>query len=187
MRSPSQRMEALSRQFSVEIGEGEIDFANTGIEGLKETLLEKIRKAYHNKESEFGPEVMRRIEKIVLLQVVDAQWKDHLLAMDHLKEGIGLRGYGQKDPLIEYKREGFDLFNDMAVRIKADAVERLFKIQLVKEEPAPQRRPVMPQAMRLNRGEASTPKPVQKSAKKVGRNDPCPCGSGKKYKKCCGA
>lgn len=179
--------EALSRQFSVEIGEGGGDFANTGIEGFKETLLEKIRKAYSHKESEFGPEVMRRIEKIVLLQVVDTQWKDHLLAMDHLKEGIGLRGYGQKDPLIEYKREGFDLFNDMAARIKADTVERLFKIQLVKEEPAPQRRPVMPQAMRLNRGEASAPKPAQKSAKKVGRNDPCPCGSGKKYKKCCGA
>jgi len=179
--------EALSRQFSIEIGEGEFDFSTIGIDGLKETLLERIHKAYNNKEIEFGSEVMRRIEKVVLLQVVDTQWKDHLLIMDHLKEGIGLRGYGQKDPLIEYKREAFDLFNDMVARIKAEVVERLFKIQLVKEEPVPHRRPVMPQAIRLNRGEVSTPRVPQKSAKKVGRNDPCPCGSGKKYKKCCGA
>ncbi len=178
--------EALSRQFSVEVRDGEIDFTNTGSEGLKETLLENIRKVYNNKEAEFGEEMMRRIEKILLLQVVDTQWKDHLLAMDHLKEGIGLRGYGQKDPLIEYKREGFEMFNDMINRIKSDTVERLFKIQMVKEEPVPLRRPVMPRAMRLNRGESSAAKPVQRSAKKVGRNDPCPCGSGKKYKKCCG-
>lgn len=178
--------ETLLRQFSVEIRDGEIDFGNTGVEGLKEMLLERIRKTYNNKESEFTPEVMRRIERILLLQVVDTQWKDHLLAMDHLKEGIGLRGYGQKDPLIEYKREGFEMFNDMINRIKSETVERLLKIQLVKEEPVPVRRPVMPQAISLNRGESSVPKPVQKSVKKVGRNDPCPCGSGKKYKKCCG-
>src|SRR3990170_4376008 len=179
--------EAFSRMFSVGIHEGEIDFANIGLEGLREALLEKVRKAYSDKEVEFGSEVMRRIEKVVLLQVVDTQWKDHLLAMDHLKEGIGLRGYGQKDPLVEYKREGFEMFSDMITRIKSEAVERLFKIQLVKEDPIPQRRPVMPQSIRLNRGESSAPKPVQKSEKKVGRNDPCPCGSGKKHKKCCGA
>ncbi|MBI5407195.1 MAG: preprotein translocase subunit SecA [Nitrospirae bacterium] len=179
--------EAFSRVFSVGINEGEIDVANIGLEGLREVLLEKVRKAYRDKEGEFGSEVMRRIEKVVLLQVVDTQWKDHLLAMDHLKEGIGLRGYGQKDPLIEYKREGFEMFNDMITRIKSDTVERLFKIQLVKEDAVPQRRPVMPQSIRLNRGESSAPRPVQKSEKKVGRNDPCPCGSGKKYKKCCGA
>lgn len=180
--------EALSRQFSIEIMDGEIDFITIGVEGLKEILLEKIKKVYSGKENEFGPEMMRRIEKFILLQVVDTQWKDHLLAMDHLKEGIGLRGYGQKDPLIEYKREGFDMFSEMIGRIKSDAVERLFKIQIVKEEHAPQRRPVMPQAMRLNRGESpAVHKPVQRSEKKVGRNDPCPCGSGKKYKKCCGA
>ena len=179
--------EAFSRMFSVGIHEGEIDFANIGLEGLREALLEKVRKAYSDKEVEFGSEVMRRIEKVVLLQVVDTQWKDHLLAMDHLKEGIGLRGYGQKDPLVEYKREGFEMFSDMITRIKSEAVERLFKIQLVKEDPIPQRRPVMPQSIRLNRGESSAPRPVQKSEKKVGRNDPCPCGSGKKHKKCCGA
>jgi len=179
--------EAFSRMFSVGIHEGEIDFANIGLEGLREALLEKVRKAYSDKEGEFGSEVMRRIEKVVLLQVVDTQWKDHLLAMDHLKEGIGLRGYGQKDPLVEYKREGFEMFSDMITRIKSEAVERLFKIQLVKEDPIPQRRPVMPQSIRLNRGESSAPRPVQKSEQKVGRNDPCPCGSGKKYKKCHGA
>ncbi|MBI5038520.1 MAG: preprotein translocase subunit SecA [Nitrospirae bacterium] len=179
--------EAFSRVFSAEINEGEIDFVNIGLEGLREVLLEKVRKAYNDKEGEFGSEIMRRIEKVVLLQVVDTQWKDHLLAMDHLKEGIGLRGYGQKDPLIEYKREGFEMFNDMITRIKSEAVERLLKIQVVKEDPIPQRRPVMPQSIRLNRGESSAPRPVQKSEQKVGRNDPCPCGSGKKYKKCHGA
>jgi len=179
--------EAFSRVFSAEINEGEIDFVNIGLEGLREVLLEKVRKAYNDKEGEFGSEIMKRIEKVVLLQVVDTQWKDHLLAMDHLKEGIGLRGYGQKDPLIEYKREGFEMFNDMITRIKSEAVERLLKIQVVKEDPIPQRRPVMPQSIRLNRGESSAPRPVQKSEQKVGRNDPCPCGSGKKYKKCHGA
>ncbi|MBI5198975.1 MAG: SEC-C domain-containing protein, partial [Nitrospirae bacterium] len=177
--------ETLSRQLSIETRDGEIDLNNIGIEGLKEALLENSRKAYNHKENEFGTEMMRRIEKIVLLQVVDTHWKDHLLAMDHLKEGIGLRGYGQKDPLTEYKMEGFEMFNEMTKTIRSDAVERLFKIQLVKEEPVPQQRPIMPQAMRLNRGESSAAKPVQKSVKKVGRNDPCPCGSGKKYKKCC--
>ena len=179
--------EAFSRLFSVELKDGEIDLANIGIEGLKETLLENIRKAYNNKENEIGTDSMRRLDKFVLLSVVDMQWKDHLLAMDHLKEGIGLRGYGQKDPLIEYKREGFEMFSEMIGRIKSDTVERLFKIQVVKEEPVPQRQPVMPRAIRLNRGEATASKPVQNSEKKVGRNDPCPCGSGKKYKKCCGS
>ncbi|MBI5756359.1 MAG: preprotein translocase subunit SecA [Nitrospirae bacterium] len=178
--------EALLRQFSLAIHDGEIDFNNTGVEGLKETLMEKIRKAYDGKESEFGSEIMRQIERVVLLQVVDTHWKDHLLTMDYLKEGIGLRGYGQKDPLIEYKREGFEMFNDMISRIKSDTVERLFKVQLVKEEPVQQRRPPTPQRMSLNRGEPSQQKPAQRSDKKVGRNDPCPCGSGKKYKKCCG-
>ena len=179
--------ESLARQFSLNIKEEDIDFSSIGVEGLRETLLEKVQNVYKNKESEFTPDVMRRVEKILFLQVVDALWKDHLLAMDHLKEGIGLRGYGQKDPLNEYKLEGFEMFNSMIKQIKTDTIERLFKIQLVKEEPAPQRVPVMPRAIRMNRGEVPQAKPVQKNATKVGRNDPCPCGSGKKYKKCCGA
>jgi preprotein translocase subunit SecA len=178
--------EALLRQFSLTIHDGEIDFNNTGVEGLKETLIEKTRKAYDGKEGEFGSEIMRQIERMVLLQVVDTHWKDHLLTMDHLKEGIGLRGYGQKDPLIEYKREGFEMFNDMISRIKSDTVERLFKVQLVKEEPVQQRRPPPPPRRGHNRGEQNKHKTAPRRGKKVGRNDPCPCGSGKKYKKCCG-
>src|SRR3990172_7119256 len=224
--------EALTRQFSLEISDGEIDFLHTGIEGLKDILLEKLLKEYADKEAGFTSEVMRQVEKVVLLQVVDTHWKDHLLSMDHLKEGIGLRGYGQKDPLIEYKREGFDMFNDMINRIKSDAVERVFKIQLVRQpepahhghqhhqpheqqqhqpgqqtqsqesqmqqQPQPQqaqvRPPVLnpmqvmrPQRMQLNRGVPPPPSNTIHKAEKVGRNDPCTCGSGKKYKKCHGA
>ena len=125
--------EALSRQFSLVINDGEIDFLHTGVEGLKDILLEKLRKVYSDKESEFTSDIMRQVERVVLLQVVDTHWKDHLLSMDHLKEGIGLRGYGQKDPLVEYKREGFDMFNDMINRIKSDTVDRIFKIQIVRQ------------------------------------------------------
>jgi len=136
----------------------------------------------------------------VMLQVIDSQWKDHLLSMDHLKEGIGLRGYGQRDPLTEYKREAFDLFQEMVERVKATVVEWLFKIQIGRAEqgaetPAP---PTLPGGRRSpwadareSRGEsvevASAARPAVRDAsgQKVGRNDPCPCGSGKKYKKCC--
>ncbi|MCC6543203.1 MAG: preprotein translocase subunit SecA [Nitrospirae bacterium] len=225
--------DALTRQFALEINDSEIDFLHTGIEGLKDILLEKLRKEYADKESEFSNEVMRQVEKVVLLQVVDTHWKDHLLSMDHLKEGIGLRGYGQKDPLIEYKREGFDMFNDMINRIKADAVERVFKIQIVRQpEPVhhdhkhhqphvqqqsqhhqpneqtqsqPQQmnqppqptqvRPaaispslvMRPQRMQLSRGIPPPQSTTVHKGEKVGRNDPCTCGSGKKFKKCHGA
>ena len=225
--------DALSRQFALEISDSEIDFLHTGVEGLKDILLEKLRKEYADKEAGFTSEVMRQVEKVVLLQVVDTLWKDHLLSMDHLKEGIGLRGYGQKDPLIEYKREGFDMFNDMINRIKSDAVERVFKIQLVRQQEPPhqhhqhhqpeqpqqdqqhelpqhlQRQPqkpaqpqqaqqvrppvlnpmqvMRPQRMQLNRGVPPPPSNTIHKSEKVGRNDPCTCGSGKKYKKCHGA
>jgi preprotein translocase subunit SecA len=129
---------------------------------------------------------------MVMLQVIDHHWKDHLLSMDHLRDGIGLRGYGQKDPLVEYKREGFELFAAMMSRIKGDAIDRLFHIQAVRtlEEPLMVRRPVTPPRLVLNHGEPddSRPRtPVHRSTEKVGRNAPCPCGSGKKYKKCHGA
>jgi preprotein translocase subunit SecA len=137
---------------------------------------------------------MRFLEKTFMLQVIDHHWKDHLLAMDHLRDGIGLRGYGQKDPLIEYKREGYDLFAGMMQRIKSDALERLFRVQAVRNEgPAPEAPPPpivsRPQpTLTLNRGEEpAAPQTVHRTDDKVGRNDPCPCGSGKKYKKCHGA
>ncbi len=156
-----------------------------GIEALREKLRESVLEAYQKKEEEVGPELLRYIERIIMLQVVDNQWKDHLLAMDHLKEGIGLRGYGQKDPLVEYKREAYEMFAEMTERIKSEVLTRVFKVQVRSEEEAEKisrksRRPVV-----YNRGNGESQRPVKKS-KKIGRNEPCPCGSGKKYKKCCG-
>jgi preprotein translocase subunit SecA len=127
---------------------------------------------------------MRYLEKVIMLQVIDSQWKDHLLGMDHLKEGIGLRGYGQKDPLVEYKKEAFDVFAEMTSRISTEIVTKLFKIQVQTKETI-RKEPVQQKPISYNRGEGSSVQTVRR-AKKVGRNDPCPCGSGRKFKKCCG-
>jgi len=157
------------------------------VDALREALSEEIKKRYAAKETEIGSEMMRYLEKVMVLQVVDSQWKDHLLAMDHLKEGIGLRGYGQRDPLVEYKKEGFDMFADMSGRISAEIVTRLFKIQIQRSEEAQVRASRTNVNLNYNRGEGGgVTQPVTKG-KKPGRNEPCPCGSGKKYKKCCGA
>jgi preprotein translocase subunit SecA len=145
-------------------------------------------KAYENKEHEIGAETFRYLEKMVLLQVVDSQWKDHLLSMDHLKEGVGLRGYGQRDPLVEYKKEAFDIFADLGGRVAAETVSRLMKIQIAREAEVQQKFAPRPSSMTYGRGsgtESAKPQTVIKD-KKIGRNDPCICGSGKKYKKCCG-
>jgi preprotein translocase subunit SecA len=126
-----------------------------------------------------------------MLRVIDTHWKDHLLTMDYLKEGIGLRGYGQKDPLVEYKREGYDLFVGLIERIKVDAVGHLFRIQAVRPDLAPPRpSPPRPAPTILSAPGLATPHapaPAVRDRERVGRNDPCPCGSGKKYKKCHGA
>jgi len=153
------------------------------LNSLRETLISEIRDAYERKESEIGSEMMRYLEKIILLQVVDTQWKDHLLAMDYLKEGIGLRGYGQRDPLVEYKKEAFDIFAEMTGRTSTEVVSRLFKIQIQKQETLSREQKQM--QLSYNRGEGAAVQTVRRG-KKVGRNEPCPCGSGKKYKKCCG-
>jgi len=118
------------------------------------------------------------LEKFISLHSLDTYWKEHLLNLDHLKEGIGLRGYGQKDPLREYQKESFELFLDMMERVTIDTIRKLFAIQPAKEEPT-YKEPVLI----MNPGNEQ---PLQKHNKKIGRNDPCPCGSGKKYKKCCG-
>ncbi len=188
--------EMMQGQFGLDMTQGKQDsgesLRDVGRDALLEDLKVQVRDAYDRKEKELGPELMRFLEKNFMLQVIDHHWKDHLLGMDHLRDGIGLRGYGQKDPLIEYKREGYDLFAGMMERIKSDTIERLFLVQAVREgersAPPP---PVVsrPQPkLTLNRGEepVSTPT-VHRSDDKVGRNDPCPCGSGKKYKKCHGA
>lgn len=152
---------------------------------LRNTVISEIKKSYENKEAEIGSDMMRYLEKVVMLQIIDNQWKDHLLAMDHIKEGIGLRGYGQRDPLVEYKKEAFNLFAEMTSRISNEVVGRLFKIQLQKRE-AVKREPLRQVRLNYNRGESQTSVQTVRKNKKVGRNDPCPCGSGKKFKKCCG-
>ena len=133
---------------------------------------------------------MRFHERMLMLQIVDAQWKDHLLAMDHLKEGIGLRGYGQRDPLIEYKKESFTLFEDLMNRIEDDGIRFLFLLQPVQQDKQAEqleKRRKRQQFITNNQGGGDRAKqPVKRGSPRIGRNDPCPCGSGKKFKKCCG-
>ena len=132
---------------------------------------------------------MRHVEKVIMLQVLDALWKDHLLGMDHLKEGIGLRGYAQKNPLTEYKKEGFDLFSNMMARIKEESTEYLFKVQVNNELEMEDEFVSKPQNVVEHRGNSNLlekPVTIRRDEDKVGRNDPCPCGSGKKYKRCHG-
>jgi preprotein translocase subunit SecA len=151
-------------------------------EGLLDNVLTRVRAFYENKEKKFGEDEMRSIERFFVLNSLDTFWKEHLLALDHLKEGIGLRGYAQKDPLREYQRESFDLFLDMLERVKYDTIQKIFAVQPAKEE-IEYKEPVM--NFNLG-GDGSLSGQQEKKDKKVGRNDPCPCGSGKKYKKCCG-
>jgi preprotein translocase subunit SecA len=191
--------EVMQAQFGLDITQGKQDggdsLRDVGRDALLEDLRSHVRDAYTRKERELSPDLMRFLEKTFMLQVIDHHWKDHLLGMDHLRDGIGLRGYGQKDPLIEYKREGFDLFAGMMERIKSDTLDRLFHVQAVRhegEQPATPSQPAIsrPQPkLTLNRGDepAAATVPVHRAENKVGRNDPCPCGSGKKYKKCHGA
>ncbi len=183
--------EALQGQFALDItqGRGSVaeHFKDVGRDALIEDIHQQVRLAYDHKEQELGSELMRYLEKMLLLQVIDHHWKDHLLGMDHLRDGIGLRGYGQKDPLIEYKREGFDMFSTMMDRIKSDVLERMFRVQAVRgEQPPPVQAPPPPRLV-LNRSDEPALQSAHRPADKVGRNDPCPCGSGKKYKKCHGA
>jgi preprotein translocase subunit SecA len=176
-----------------------IDFDRLSSEEIEDLVWEKLKAKYAGKEKQIGDEAMRTYERIIMLNIIDAQWKDHLLALDHLKQGIGLVGYGQKDPLVEYKKESFDLFQAMLDRIDTTTIRSLFNLQVVAEQ-APdelqRRRAARRSSMNFtgpNQGaaaggeEAGKVKTVVRSEPKVGRNDPCPCGSGKKYKKCHGA
>jgi preprotein translocase subunit SecA len=173
--------DALYGQFSIH---PEIEVKK--FEELRHDLLETIKHTYEKKEQEVGSETMRYLEKMMLLQVLDTQWKDHLLSMDHLKEGVGLRGYGQRDPLVEYKKEAFDIFGDLSGRVAAEVISRLLKIQVARQDTVAQKFAPRPSRMQYGRGgEDAKPQTVVKD-RKVGRNDPCICGSGKKYKKCCG-
>jgi len=178
-------------QFGLDLKTAGIDPLQMNHDQLLEKLIEKANARYAEKEGLFSGQTLRWLERHILLDIVDAQWKDHLLTLDHLKEGIGLRGYGQKDPLVEFKKEAFTLFEDMLDRIDTEAVRFLFLMQPAKpEEEAKQierrqRRAQQDLQFQTGPAQAEPPKPV-KAAAKIGRNDPCPCGSGKKYKKCHG-
>jgi len=155
-------------------------------ENFRDLLREQVREVFQARVESFGPELMDHLIKVIMLQTIDAQWKDHLLSIDHLKEGIGLRGYGQKDPKQEYKKEAYKLFIDMIARIRQELVEKIFWVQISREEDVEQmERRQRKQKLVFNLAGEDTPQQPIKSDK-VGRNDPCPCGSGKKYKKCCG-
>jgi len=217
-------------QFGIDIKAAGADPGSLSHDQLSNAAAEAVQKRYEEKEKQFGADLMRWLERRIILDVVDSQWKDHLLSLDHLKEGIGLRGYAQKDPIVEFKKEAFTLFEDMMARIDNETIRYLFHIQVQQGEQAPgarQPRPEPPRtppqsaaaavasaaarasepqhlpavAREIERrqqrqqkdlqyqtgpAQAEPPKPVRAGAK-VGRNDPCPCGSGKKYKKCHGA
>ncbi len=186
---------------------GHFDFTGKTREEVREMLVADLPDVYERKEKLLGPETMRLHEKFVMLQIVDQQWKDHLLAIDHLKEGIGLRGYGQRDPLVEYKKESFELFTLMKERIEDQTVQYLYRLQPVVRQVAEEDTPIAvgegrarPVGLPSRRnaaqnysygaaasgGQDARVETVHRQAPKVGRNDPCPCGSGKKYKKCHG-
>ncbi|MDY6854269.1 MAG: preprotein translocase subunit SecA [Thermodesulfobacteriota bacterium] len=181
--------ETIYNQFSFYSDTNSIPIDGLTRDKLIELIISQMNEFYDKKEAELGSETMRFLEKILYLHTIDSHWKDHLLGMDHLKEGIGLRGYGQKDPLREYQREGYEMFSDMIFRIKQDAVKKLYMTQLAKEEDISTQVPMKKQRFFLSRGgdddSSQRQQPVKRKNKKTGRNDPCPCGSGKKYKKCC--
>jgi preprotein translocase subunit SecA len=176
------------------------DWPEGELEGLKldtftGKILDFVRGKYREQDEINGAETQRQLEKLILLQIVDSHWKEHLLSMDHLKEGIGLRGYGQKNPLNEYKREGFELFAGMVERVKAQIVSSLMRVRVVREDEVErleqerrQRMEKEQERLRQSGGSEAehAAKPVRREGDKVGRNAPCPCGSGKKYKRCCG-
>ena len=204
-----------------------VDFLAEGVkpeslnrQELGDAIFDKLKQRYEAKETLIGPDAMRHHERMIMLSVLDSQWKDHLLNMDHLKEGIGLRGYGQHDPLVEYKRESFDMFEDMMKRFQEDTVRYLYLMQVLERPSEPveaqpelaggdgngrrprnlatsvdeleeafqrRKRRELEEARMAGSGEYQPVQQVVRSGAKVGRNDPCPCGSGKKYKKCCGA
>jgi preprotein translocase subunit SecA len=229
----AQLLAEVNSQFGIDAKAMGADPAALNHDELAEALAEAVKTRYAEKEKQFSPDLLRWLERRIILDVVDTQWKDHLLSLDHLKEGIGLRGYGQKDPLVEFKKEAFILFEDMMARIDNETVRYLYHVQIQQgeappsasrepqpepprhrppsavaaaasaaaraEEPPAQRLPDFARALEKRQerqqkdlqfqtgaAQAEAPNPVRAGAK-VGRNDPCPCGSGKKYKKCHGA
>jgi len=184
--------EWLRQTFLVDISQWEPKPDDLSYDEIQEKLIKSLHDLYDQREKEMGPEIMRQLERLVMLDRIDDHWIDHLYDMDYLEEGVGLQAYGQKDPLLEFKREGHEMFSNMIQKIKEEVVEYMFKVRLVDESeqqqqrqqkasvPAPRRRAVLSSEPVM--AEAT----VRRESDRVGRNDPCPCGSGKKYKKCCG-
>jgi len=179
---------AVFKQFNFRLSGIDGDESNElNKEALSRLITDAAIREYDEREAAIGSEEYRYLERIIMLQTVDNLWKDHLLSMDHLKEGIGLRGYGQQDPLIVYKKEGFELFQDMISRIKEETLGILFRVQISEPEKIDELRKPKEQKLIFSSGDGAEKKrPVKRTGKKVGRNAPCPCGSGKKFKKCCG-
>jgi preprotein translocase subunit SecA len=187
--------ERVLELFNVRLTWNEAERSDLNRDRLTEKLFALVQEAYQQQDERNGAEQMRQLERIILLQVVDTHWKEHLLSMDHLKEGIGLRGYGQKNPLNEFKREGFNLFLTMIETVKEQIVGTLLRVQVVRNDEVARMEEEQRQKrleMELNRGAAGVDedgvrKPVKRADDKIGRNASCPCGSGLKYKKCCGS
>jgi len=223
--------DAVFTRCGVDLGREGIKPEELSRQELGDAIFDKLKERYEAKEKLIGPDAMRYHERMIMLSVLDSQWKDHLLSMDHLKEGIGLRGYGQHDPLVEYKRESFEMFEQMMLRFQEETVRYLYLMQVIERpvERAPEaeyavsaaeaevapvpaladgdgrrlrfattsvdeieeefqrkKRRELEQARMAGSGDYQPVQQVVRSGAKIGRNDPCPCGSGKKFKKCCG-
>ena len=155
------------------------DLAKMEKEEIREMFHAKARELYEAREQEIGAETMRQLERMIILRVVDTKWMDHIDAMDQLRQGIGLRAYGQRDPLVEYRYEGYEMFNAMIADIQEDVTRLIFRVRVVEQRTGPTN------LVENKYAEEGAKQPIRKK-QEVGRNDPCPCGSGKKYKKCCG-
>ncbi len=172
-----EEIEELDPEFIEEIEELDPEF-------IVNTLQERAEKIYAAREKEYGEQIMRELERVVLLRNVDTQWMDHIDAMEELKQGIGLRAYAQRDPVVEYRIEGFDMFDAMVASIREDTARMMLTVRIrTQEEP---KREQVAKPSENTGGDGSVKSSTVKKGKKIGRNDPCPCGSGKKYKKCCG-
>jgi preprotein translocase subunit SecA len=178
--------DSIFKQFNLKLSINNLPELQS-IDSIREHIDQNVKKLLHDKESDFGQELMNYLMKVIMLQAIDTHWKEHLLAMDHLREGISLRGYAQKDPVREYQREGYEMFMEMIYHIKMDTLEKLCMVKIQREEEVEEIRQKQKQDYVLSRGE-DTPKAqtTKRTSSKVGRNESCPCGSGKKYKKCCG-
>ena len=185
--SPEDLRTGVLKYYGIDVHSLGFDWKTISAPLLHEALLQRVRARYEEKEAALGGEMMRQHERTLMLFIIDTAWKDHLLAMDHLKEGIGLRGYGQRDPLTEYKKESFTMFGMMKERIEDEMVTNLWRVDPVVREGQEEMRRSRQRDLTYSAPAKEAPHPEKRAAGRVGRNDPCPCGSGKKFKKCHGS